>query len=74
MLYNEHNNMDVIYRAEDLIRAASNRYRITVQIARRAKRRRYEEFDSKEEVSLKPVKRAILEMSDELLQPGIITD
>jgi DNA-directed RNA polymerase subunit omega len=66
--------MDVIYRAEDLIRSASNRYRITVQIARRAKRRRYEDFDGKEEVTLKPVKRAILEMSDELIQPGIITE
>lgn len=74
MVYNEHNNMDVIYRAEDLIRSSKNRYHITVQIARRAKRRRYEDFDSKEEISLKPVKRAILEMSDELLQPSIITD
>ena len=72
-MYNDQ-NMDVIYRAEDLIRSSSNRYRITVQIARRAKRRRYEDFDGKEEITLKPVKRAILEMSDELVQPGIITE
>ncbi|MEY2978131.1 MAG: DNA-directed RNA polymerase subunit omega [Prochlorotrichaceae cyanobacterium] len=74
MVNHDHHNMDVIYRAEDLIRSASNRYRITVQIARRAKRCRYEDFDGKEEVTLKPVKRAILEMSDELIQPGIITE
>jgi len=67
-------SMEVIYRAEELIRSAANRYRVTVQIARRAKRRRYEDFDGKEEVTLKPVKRAILEMSDELTQPGIIGD
>jgi DNA-directed RNA polymerase subunit omega len=46
-------------RAEDLISAASNRYRITVQVANRAQRNRYQEFDS-------------IEMSDELTQPEII--
>jgi DNA-directed RNA polymerase subunit omega len=35
----------ITYRAEELMQAASNRYRITVQVARRAKRRRYEEYD-----------------------------
>ena len=36
----------VMLRAEELISAASNRYRITVQVANRAKRRRYEDFDN----------------------------
>ncbi len=61
-------------RAEDLVSAASNRYRITVQVANRAKRRRYEDFDSMEEPTMKPVIRAIVEMSDELAQPEIIGD
>lgn len=61
-------------RAEDLVSAASNRYRITVQVANRAKRRRYEDFDSMEEPTMKPVVRAIIEMSDELTQPEIIGD
>jgi len=61
-----------MYRAEELIGAASNRYRITVQVANRAKRRRYEDFDNVEESIMKPVLRAILEMSDELTQPEII--
>lgn len=52
--------------------AASNRYRITVQVATRAKRRRYEEFDSLEDPVMKPPIRAIIEMSDELTQPEII--
>ncbi|MEM7771307.1 MAG: DNA-directed RNA polymerase subunit omega [Cyanobacteria bacterium P01_E01_bin.6] len=59
-------------RAEDLINAASNRYRITVQVANRAQRRRYEEFDSVDDPKMKPVIRAVIEMSDELTQPEII--
>lgn len=62
----------VMRRADDLIAAASNRYRITVQVANRAKRRRFEDFDSNEDSSMKPVLRAIIEMSDELTQPEII--
>ncbi len=61
-----------MYRAEDLIKAASNRYRITVQVANRAKRRRYEDFDNSDDPMMKPVIRAIYEMSDELTQPEII--
>ncbi|PAX60593.1 DNA-directed RNA polymerase subunit omega [Brunnivagina elsteri] len=62
----------IMHRAEDLIYAASNRYRITVQVANRAKRRRYEDFDNTDDVLMKPVLRAIIEMSDELTQPEII--
>jgi DNA-directed RNA polymerase subunit omega len=63
----------VMRRAEDLINAASNRYRITVQVANRAQRRRYEDFDnSMDDPKMKPVIRAIIEMSDELTQPEII--
>ena len=62
----------IMHRAEELISAASNRYRITVQVANRAKRRRYEDFDSLDDPMMKPVIRAIIEMSDELTQPEII--
>jgi DNA-directed RNA polymerase subunit omega len=63
----------IMYRAEDLISAASNRYRITVQVANRAKRRRYEDFENGDDsMMMKPVLRAIIEMSDELTQPEII--
>ena len=68
------NSSQVMYRSEELIGAASNRYRITVQVANRAKRRRYEELDSFEDSMMKPVIRAIIEMSDELTQPEIIGD
>lgn len=64
----------VMQRAEELINAASNRYRITVQVANRAKRRRYEDFDNVDDPLMKPVLRAIIEMSDELTQPEIIGD
>ena len=59
-------------RADELINAASNRYRITVQVANRAKRRRFEEFDGIDDPMVKPVMRAIIEMSDEMTQPEII--
>lgn len=59
-------------RAEELISAASNRYRITIQVANRAKRRRFEDFDNIDDPKMKPVLRAIIEMSDELTQPEII--
>ncbi|MBE9078432.1 DNA-directed RNA polymerase subunit omega [Romeria aff. gracilis LEGE 07310] len=65
-------NQQIMRRTEELIGAASNRYRITVQVANRAQRRRYEEFDSIDESKMKPVLRAIVEMSDELTQPEII--
>ncbi|TAD80502.1 MAG: DNA-directed RNA polymerase subunit omega [Oscillatoriales cyanobacterium] len=63
---------DLLYRTSSLIAASSNRYKITVQVANRAKRRRYEEFDTGEESAMKPVIRAIIEMSDEMTQPDII--
>ena len=59
-------------RTEDLISAASNRYRSTVQVANRAQRRRFEEFENLDDSKMKPVLRAIIEMSDELTQPEII--
>jgi len=64
----------VMYRSEDLLRAASNRYHITVLVANRAKRRRYEELDHIDDPMMKPTIRAIIEMSDELTQPEIISD
>ncbi|NJL01728.1 MAG: DNA-directed RNA polymerase subunit omega [Spirulinaceae cyanobacterium RM2_2_10] len=64
----------VMHRADELMLAASNRYRITVQVANRAKRRRFEEFENLDDPMMKPVIRAVIEMSDELTQPEIIGD
>ena len=65
-------SQQLMRRQEDLINAASNRYRITVQVANRAQRRRFEEFEAYDDPRMKPVLRAIIEMSDELTQPEII--
>ncbi|BAQ64247.1 DNA-directed RNA polymerase omega subunit [Geminocystis sp. NIES-3709] len=62
-----------MFRSDELMSAASNRYKITVAVAKRAKQRRKEDFENIEEV-MKPVLRAIIEMSDELTQPEIISD
>jgi DNA-directed RNA polymerase subunit omega len=64
----------IMTRADELMNAASNRYRITVQVANRAKRRRYEDFEINDDPLMKPVIRAVIEMSDEITQPEIIGD
>lgn len=67
-------NAELMRRVEELIDASQNRYRITVQVANRAKRRRYEEVDDLDDSWMKPIRRAVIEMSDELTEPEIIGD
>ena len=65
---------DLAKRGESLIRHSSNRYLTTVRIAFRAKQRRFDDFDGLlEESSVKPVQRAIVELSDEQDQPAHAT-
>ncbi len=71
---NSFNSLDIIYRTDELMSIASNRYQITVKVAKRAKRRRYEEFENFEEEVMKQVIRSIIEVSDELTQPEILND
>ncbi|MEA5511706.1 DNA-directed RNA polymerase subunit omega [Crocosphaera sp. UHCC 0190] len=65
---------DIMYRADKLMSVASNRYRIVVQVSKRAKRCRYEDRDQMDTPMMKPVIRAILEMSDEFTEPEILGD
>lgn len=70
-----HNQIDsnqIIYKTEELLNVANNRYHITVQVANRAKRRKYEDVDIVDDPLVKPIIRAILEMVDEITQPEII--
>ncbi len=71
---NTFDSSHIVARAEELMNAASNRYHITVMVAKRAKQNRYEEFDSIDDPNMKPAIRAVIEMSDELTQPEIISD
>ena len=64
----------IIYKTEKLLELSNNRYKITMQIANRAKRRKYEDIDIVDEQIIKPVIRAILEMVDEIAEPEIISD
>ena len=68
------NYNQILYKTEELLDAASNRYKITLQVANRAKRRRYEDIDILDDLKIKPIVRAILEMVDEISQPEIISD
>nr|YP_009314888.1 Putative DNA-directed RNA polymerase subunit omega [Scinaia undulata]SCW23343.1 Putative DNA-directed RNA polymerase subunit omega [Scinaia undulata] len=64
----------IIYKTEELLSTSSNRFKITVQVANRAKRRKYEDIDIVDDPRIKPIIRAILEMADEITQPEIISD
>ncbi|MFM7642023.1 MAG: DNA-directed RNA polymerase subunit omega [Cyanobium sp.] len=67
------NPKDLAQRAESLIRHSSNRYLTTVRIAYRAKLRRFDDFDGLlDESMVKPVQRAIVELSDEQDQPDLL--
>ena len=68
------NSSEMIRRVDELMHAASNRYQIVVQVANRAKRCRYDDQEDLNESKLKPVIRAVLEMSDELTTPEIIRE
>ncbi|OUW28912.1 MAG: DNA-directed RNA polymerase subunit omega [Synechococcus sp. TMED169] len=64
---------DLSKRGESLIRKSSNRYLTTVRIAFRAKQRRFDDFEGLLDDSMvKPVQRAIIEMSDEQDQPDLL--
>jgi DNA-directed RNA polymerase subunit omega len=67
------NPKELAQRAESLIRHSSNRYLTTVRIAFRAKQRRFDDFDGLlEEAMIKPVHRAVIELSDEQDQPDLL--
>ena len=67
------NPKELAQRADSLIRNTSNRYLTTVRIAFRAKQRRFDDFDGLLDDSMvKPVQRAIIELSDEQDQPDLV--
>lgn len=73
----KNNNLDtskIMYRADELMNAAPNRYRMVVQVANRAKRQHFEKVDAYSDLVLKPVNRAIIEIADELTQVEIIAE
>ena len=64
----------ITYKTEELLELAQNRYKITIQVAHRAKRRKYEDIDIIDDPLNKPIIKAILEMVDEITQPELLND
>ena len=64
----------LVHQYEELLDAASNRYRITVQVANKAKRQRYEDLNLIDDFKFKPVIRAILEIAEEISRPEILNE
>nr|YP_010196722.1 DNA-directed RNA polymerase omega chain [Gracilaria cliftonii]UAD84526.1 DNA-directed RNA polymerase omega chain [Gracilaria cliftonii] len=73
-MYNQLKSNEIIYKTEELLNISDNRYKITIQIANRAKRKKYEDLDIIDDPTIKPIIRSILEMVDEIKQPEIIGD
>jgi len=67
-------SLEILYKTEELLDAASNRYRITVQVANKAKRKRYEDVEILDDFKIKPVIRAILEIAREIAEPQILNE
>nr|QCI07717.1 putative DNA-directed RNA polymerase subunit omega [Nitophyllum punctatum] len=72
--YGTINLKQITYKTEELLNLNNNRYKITVQVANRAKRRKYEDIDIIDDPINKPIICAILEMVDEITQPEILSD
>nr|YP_009511613.1 DNA-directed RNA polymerase omega chain [Melanthalia intermedia]AXI97490.1 DNA-directed RNA polymerase omega chain [Melanthalia intermedia] len=73
----KNNSLDfhkIIYKTEELLNISENRYKITTQVASRAKRRKYEDLDIIEDPFVKPIIRSILEIVDEITESEIIKD
>ncbi len=61
-------------RIEWLVSNSSNRYLTTLRVAFRAKQRRFDDFEGLlEESDIKPVQRAIIELSDEKSTPDLLS-
>ena len=80
-IYENYNNTyqnieshQITFKTEELLFASDNRFNITIKVAERAKRRKYEDIDILEDPLMKPVIRAILEMVDEMTQTQIIRE
>lgn len=67
-------SLEILYKTEELLDAASNRYRITVQVANKAKRKRYEDVEILDDFKTKPVIRAIMEIAREIAEPQILNE
>nr|YP_009398629.1 putative DNA-directed RNA polymerase subunit omega [Kuetzingia canaliculata]ARW67815.1 putative DNA-directed RNA polymerase subunit omega [Kuetzingia canaliculata] len=75
--YNEYSKIElqyITYKTEELLELANNRYKITIQVANRAKRRKYEDIDIIDDPINKPIIKAIIEMVDEITEPEILQD
>nr|ARW64101.1 putative DNA-directed RNA polymerase subunit omega [Chondria sp. (in: red algae)] len=72
--YNKININYINYKTEELLELAQNRYKVTVQVANRAKRRKYEDIDIVDDHINKPIIKAIIEMVDEITEPEILQD
>lgn len=58
----------ITYKTEELLENASNRYSITIQVANRAKKRKYEDIDIIDDPVNKPIIKAILEIIEEITE------
>jgi DNA-directed RNA polymerase subunit omega len=63
-----YSSQEILTRSEILLNFASNRYKLTIKVANRAKLHRYQDYDNfnNSTVFLRPIAKTIYEMVDEI--------
>nr|YP_001019167.1 DNA-directed RNA polymerase subunit omega [Chlorokybus atmophyticus]ABM87972.1 hypothetical chloroplast RF61 [Chlorokybus atmophyticus]WKT05675.1 hypothetical chloroplast RF61 [Chlorokybus atmophyticus] len=63
-----YDSQEILYRSEFLLNFASNRYKLTIKVANRAKFHRYQDYDAFNNPSIRPITKTICEMVDDINQ------
>nr|YP_010330388.1 DNA-directed RNA polymerase omega subunit [Rhodella violacea]UNJ18104.1 DNA-directed RNA polymerase omega subunit [Rhodella violacea] len=64
----------ILYKTEQLLEKSQNRYQITLQVANRSKRRKYENMEIIDDSRVKPVIRSIIDIVNKMVQPELLVD
>lgn len=64
----------ILYKTEQLLEKSQNRYQITLKVANRSKRRKYENMEIIDDSRVKPVIRSIIDIVNKMVQPELMVD
>lgn len=64
----------ILYKTEQLLEKSQNRYQITLKVANRSKRRKYDNMEIIDDSRVKPVIRSIIDIVNKMVQPELMID
>nr|BDA97104.1 DNA-directed RNA polymerase subunit omega [Cryptomonas borealis] len=56
-------SLEILCKTEELVKTSCNKYKVTMQIANEAKRKKYDDVDNVSNIKGNPIVRVILEMT-----------